>query len=832
MTTPGGDGQPSPEGTFERVLQNTTGLGPNLQSLLDEGSSPGHGWFIPSPTTPGSTQVDGTSGGTGFSYHAWDVWYVAMDRNLPRISQWDSAITEIDGMSPGLSAADIGLTDVNRLIDAKAVLDQYLRWLMASHENLVQWAQQIGTTGSQFQGVAAQVITNRVVQFGAIIDNLHHQLTEARNPPPSESLQQTADELFRFGRSMSDLWSEYSGIMHSAVEDGINAVVTNLYRYIVGMGLDRTASNPYVLDTLAEDSRERAEDYIRRVIASYHSDANTAPEITSEKKDRPGNNHSSQPPEVVVTETGGTRTFERGELPEGMEPFGGPLDSPATWDLINQRISEYVRVRMQPLNERATELQNTLSTAYDRAGPSLAILDNPQESIAQRGEAPGASDSPTFDSANGEHTTFGDGERADALTDVTSPDGADTGGPGGDGNGNSAPDVSVEQDGSQSADTNGNPDSNGDGQSNVDGAENTVSDSTGFSSGQDSDSGINQNGSQPGSADTAPVDANGLQYANDSAVAGQNVPVDAANGSGGGPTAPVMPPVMPPFMPNPGVVGAGGSGGINALSTRLPVNARSITPSDDDDDPFGAGDVPDAIAALDEQAVDQERSDFDSVGPDSSDGIADAATPDVEDVLANAAANAGGSVHVPGLTDVNGTRAVPDFSALSESEGSAVNESGGDSSVFANGGLDAAALGFDVDSPTIHSFAGQGWSEWSDGSEFSEADVPGQGGRPTDDDDRGAGHPHMPMMPPGGSPGRTEERQRLTWLTEDADVWGTRNDLGLGILGLPMETVREPEEQLVTTHVHALAPESRTPPAVNELDGQQPVSIQERKDES
>ena len=70
------------KGTYEQVLMAVTGYGPNLHGVLDTGEMPGKGWFVQgSSPAPGGKQEDGTSGGTGYSYHAWDKWYIAVNRD-------------------------------------------------------------------------------------------------------------------------------------------------------------------------------------------------------------------------------------------------------------------------------------------------------------------------------------------------------------------------------------------------------------------------------------------------------------------------------------------------------------------------------------------------------------------------------------------------------------------------------------------------------------------------------------------------------------------------------------------------------------------------------
>ncbi|MDQ1294620.1 MAG: hypothetical protein QG608_2505 [Actinomycetota bacterium] len=40
----------------------------------------------------------------------------------------------------------------------------------------------------------------------------------------------------------------------------------------------------------------------------------------------------------------------------------------------------------------------------------------------------------------------------------------------------------------------------------------------------------------------------------------------------------------------------------------------------------------------------------------------------------------------------------------------------------------------------------------------------------------GSGMPYMPMAPMAGGNSQKEERERSTWLSEDAEVWGQQDD--------------------------------------------------------
>lgn len=913
MTSP--NGELPPVGTFEHALRITTGLGPNLQAVLDRGATPGKGWFIQAggDLAPGSAQVDGGPRATGFSYHAWDVWYVSVNKNLEEIENWTSGVTEVDGMIGGLAAADIGKIDVNYFLNTKELLDGYISWLASAHETLAQWAGRIGAGDSAFHGLAAHVIANRVIQLGTTVEDLHRQLTTDKNPPPSQALQQNADALSRFGREMAELWNEYSGTLHTAVHDAMDAVVRNIYHYIVNMGLDVSTSNPYVLDTLAENGRARAEEYIRTVIAGYHSNAGSAPEFRRDVRAIAGSYQSH----VVIEETGESRTFEPYPLPEGMEPFGGPLDSQATWDLINSRISDYVRKQMKPLNERAVELLDNLGQAYLDSKPAFVAITDPNTPLGGNhgenhgsgggnGEAGGNGNGPDgADGAGGENGSNGDGRNfvppppADGHDEVNfgpqGGDGESTGnGQGGPNNGNGQGDqafVEPPSDGAGGGDRSTGPNAfgpvdipsaNGNGEVNLGNGEGNFA---GGGGGQ---------GSFPGGGDVFAADftggdgaggADGFAGANGGdGPAGANGDAGATGVNGG--RSGMGTGVLPPFLPPGGLFGGPGAGTSNLMVPPSMRNNLRGGAADDD----GSVIVPDELLfAPEEEGDDAEPTDLDfgNVAPESADGIEEAAVPDSEALLKGLTGSGrpDGAVHVPGLTD-QGSWTGGDFDALSEQaidltagpdgtgRDSTVLPPGGSlrapeagESVFPNGGLDGDALGLGPDHTPIHAFQGQGWAEWSedlpeqldDGAETGSgngrdpqmpmfpmmppgAGMGGAGGASAAGANaagvgaRGSHLPLMPMTPAGAPGGRNRERQRLTWLSEDAEVWGTHGNARLGILGLPQETGADAEGREVSPDVYepVAVPHSMATPDVagDEKNGEQGVVGNQRRDQS
>jgi hypothetical protein len=105
-------------------------------------------------------------------------------------------------------------------------------------------------------------------------------------------------------------------------------------------------------------------------------------------------------------------------------------------------------------------------------------------------------------------------------------------------------------------------------------------------------------------------------------------------------------------------------------------------------------------------------------------------------------------------------------------------------------------------------FGGEGWSDWSGQDQPFKDNNSQFGGEFAN---RQGGMPMMPppMMPPMSGNGDSKERERQTWLSEDDKVWGTDNDAGIGIIGLPNDDRYEADEPLAPTHVHVSSAPAR-----------------------
>lgn len=845
------------QGTFEQVLFAITGYGPDLHGVLETGETPGKGWFVQgSSPAPGGEQTDGASGGTGYSYHAWDKWYIAVNRDAYQPGYWDEAIGDIDGLADALNTGKLGLMDVNRLWDAKAAVDQYVAWLHTNHEIIQQWVNKLTSDDSGFKGKAAHAIQQTLSRIAHTINDLHEQIVTERGTP--ESLRATAEALATFARGMANVWWEHTNSLKYLVNNTMNAVVNNVHRYIMGKGLAHGTPN-YVLDMLASDSRERAEAYIKRVVTEYSSAANTGPQMTATPSwSHSGGNHYAAHTWTVdyTIEETGTYPFDPGPLPEGFPVLSGPLDSAATWDGFNRQISKHARDKLEPLNVRARELLADLQAAYERTKKPLDELDTPIPPVTGGGgnvPPPGGGGNlppPPGGGGNLPPPPGGGGNLpppGGGGGNLPPPGGG--GGnlppPGGGGNvpppggtGNIPPPL-------------GGPETNG-----PPGGENNVL--NGPPGGGEPPGGGTSN-LPPGSEIPPP----GGDFS--------NLPPDGSGGpgpNGNGAVPPILPPgALPPPLSNSAPPNAqGGPGGQNLLDENgNPVDANGnplLPPGDlppsmnnfpggglsDSDLPGGNSDLPGDFSNF--------PGDFSNLpgggsnGPGGTSNLPDFSNlpggegpggnsnlPDFSNLPGGE--GPGGNSNLPDFSNLpgggpGGTSNLPDFSNLPGGGGGGGagdfsnlpgggggGAPGGDFSNLPGGGGGGAPGGGGGGAPGGGAggfgnspgggFGGEGWSDWSGQNPTSENDgsqVTGSSGG-----QRG-GMPMMPpMMPPmGGNQGDSKERERQTWLSEDDKVWGTNNDAGNGVIGLPNDPSHETDEQLAPTHVHMRtnAPRAKT----------------------
>jgi hypothetical protein len=809
--------------TYEQVLFAVTGYGPDLHGVLDTGETPGKGWFVQGSTpAPGGKQEDGTSGGTGYSYHAWDKWYIAVNRDANQPGYWDKAVDDITDLADSVNVGKLGLMDVNKLWDAKAAVDQYVAWLAANHTTLQQWVNKLTSDDSAFKGKAAHAIQQNLKRLAFTINDLHEQIVTDHGTP--ESLRATAEALATFARGMANVWWEHSGSMKFLVNNTMAAVVNNVHAYIVGKGLAHGTPN-YVLDILASDSRERAEAYIKQVVTGYSSDANTGPLFTSTPNWTyyPGNYYASGSWSVnySIGETG-SYPFTPGPLPEGFPRLSGPLDSQSTWDAFNVAISEYARKKLEPLDTKARTLLSELQTAYDRTKKPLDELDTPTPPMSGGGPGsnpygnfppPGGGGNPYGNfppPGGGDNNPYGNFPPPGGGTGNVPPPGGGGGNvppPGGAGNvpppgggGNVPPpgggDGNQPPINSKAFDPPGGggnvPPPNGGGNGNVpilppgalppplsNGAPNSRTGNRVDADGNP----INPPGGDP---NLLPPPTNNLPGADlpvgssefpgdlPGSVSNQppgsgNFPGDFGNLPGGNGNLPGdfgnLPggtSTLPDFSNLPGGNSNLPGGNLPGGSSNLPGDFGNL-PGGNSNLPGGFGNLPGGNGNL--------PGDFGNLPGGNS----------------NLPGGGGGAGGLPG-----GSGNLPgDFG----------NMPGGGGAGGLPGGANAPGGGFG-NSPGAGGFGGEGWADWSgqgptansDGSPFAASN----GGQP------GGGMPMMPpMMPPmGGNQGDSKERERQTWLSEDDKVWGTDNTAGNGVIGLPNDVLFETDEPLAPTHVH------------------------------
>ncbi|MER7081897.1 hypothetical protein, partial [Saccharopolyspora kobensis] len=375
MTDPIGEPKPikgddHSRATFDQILFTVTGEGSNLHGVLDSGATPNTGWFVESSTKPGSEQTDGQTAATGYSYHAWDKWYISVDRNATLPGNWTTAVSEIDELVDGLNSGVLGLLNVNRLWEAKNAVDHYVKWLDTNRDTLQQWVTKLTSDDSAFKGKAAYALKQNLTTLVETVESLHEQIAEERNT--SEGLRKAAEAVKTFGQGMANVWTKYSNAVRNEVDSAMNSVLWNVATYIRGKGLVHGTEN-YALDELAIDDRSTAEAYITRVMNAYNSNANTGPAVTRTSV-TPGMigfsiNHGGVNEDAV--------TFTPYKLPDGFPTISGPLGSQATWNDINTKISDHVRKKMEPLDEEARKQLEALQTAYERTKSSLEGLETP-----------------------------------------------------------------------------------------------------------------------------------------------------------------------------------------------------------------------------------------------------------------------------------------------------------------------------------------------------------------------------------------------------------------------------------------------------------------------
>ena len=804
--------------TYEQVLFTVTGKGFDLHAILKTVETPDAGPLRMSigGATPGSAQTDGQSGGNGYSYHAWDKWYITVDWDKSASNNWNQAITDTDPLITQLATGRLVLLDVTKLQEAKPVVDQYVKWLDTNYNTLQQWVNKLTSDDSAFKGKAAHAIQEKLKSMAFVVKDLYEQIVTDRNT--SKSLQDTADAVNTFAKGMAQLWLDHVNNLRYLVNNLTVAVLNNVDAYIRGKGLVAGTPN-YVLDHFVKDSRERAEAYIKSVIAGYSSSASTAPKVTATTDwTYYGGNYyaaGTWSASTTVTEVPDAYTFTPGPLPEKFPELTGPLDSGATWNSFNAAVASYARTRLEPLDTEARKLIAALETAYARTKDPLEELDTPTPLPTGGGGGPEVPPYNPFGNPNGNQPppdgTGGGPDLNDILNGLfDDPPG------GGDSNGPPTNDITdLFNDPPGGGGGPGGGDSNGPPANDINSLFN------------DPPAGTSESNGPPGGSDfTGPGGPNAF---------------DSANGGPGGGNGAVPPPFIPPGPFSTSNGAPDGSRRLPGDQTQFDENGNPINSLEDDGwaPPDGdGGPLPSSTSNF--NPADLGLGEFPSGSSNLPDGSRDFTTdssnsppggsnnlPGFGDFPGGSSSNLpGGSSNLPGFGDLpggssnlpGGSSNLPGFGDL---PGGSSNFPGGSSNVpggeFSNlpggggaGGGAPGAGGFGGGMPGGGGgFGGEGWSDWSGQNPAEETDK--SGFTVSDPTQRGGMPPMMPpMMPMNGGQGGDKERERQTWLSEDDKIWGTDSLAGNGVIGLPNDRTLDADEPLAPTHVHVRTNSPRT----------------------
>jgi hypothetical protein len=351
--------------SFEQVMHAVTGHGPDLHAFTVRGAGGSGDWITMSGTKPGSAQKDGEGGGTLYSYHAWDVWYIALDRNDGKLNDWERYNTGISDNMDELANGKLGLMDAPRLRVAQGLLQNYVNWLRANRDTVQTWVGRLTSDDSAYKGKAAHAIKENLESIAFTMNDLYTQLMNDRNPDAPTSLARAATALDVFGDSMANTWWDNSAALYGAARNAVNAIQGNIRAYVHGKGLAHGTDN-YALDALASNGGvEAGKRHIKLMIDNYKSTDNVIPYKIYPIATFGGMGY------VMQT---GTDTFEPGPLPTDFPALSGPLDQQSTIDSFNNAINTYLRTMLGKIDTPARTHLSLLQTAYDNTRKPLDEL--------------------------------------------------------------------------------------------------------------------------------------------------------------------------------------------------------------------------------------------------------------------------------------------------------------------------------------------------------------------------------------------------------------------------------------------------------------------------
>jgi hypothetical protein len=412
--------------TFEQVLLAVTGADPklNLHGVAQKGgeSGNGNGWFIMGDAAKSAAEA----GWFRIFYSVGEKTYFRVNFNDSQFDSWKGMFREFEVLAGQLAEGRSGLLDVPRLREAEHAVRNYATWLQLHYGLINAWVNKLSSADSEFKGKAANSIREILSTIAWIIDDLSKQMMVDRTPSTPDGLKAAGDALAQFAHAMADLLARLQNLItypkYLAVE-----VNQSVNRYLIGKGLYGLA-----YEHLVKLLGKGIEEYILRVIETYNSEDGTGPVS--------GWTIVGDGAGMATAEwaDAGPSTFPPHPLPDRLKPLAGPLNSQATWDAINRKISDYLLYELEAFDKQAREHLARLEAAYVAAKAPLHELYAPNPPSSGGGAGPGggpdggpAIDFPEIDFPEIKFDTpdLGDGPDLPDLSGPDLPDLPDLSGP-------------------------------------------------------------------------------------------------------------------------------------------------------------------------------------------------------------------------------------------------------------------------------------------------------------------------------------------------------------------------------------------------------------------
>jgi hypothetical protein len=141
------------------------------------------------------------------SYHAWGDYYYGVNVNTETTSAWSTAINTIDEMMADVARGKRGSMDLQTLRDLEGQIMAFGIWAAYTAAGMNGWSNRLDSDDEGFRGKAASIIQWRLKANGDGLSDTEEQVFTRHGRHIALAVGDAATELANYNTSMSNAWT-------------------------------------------------------------------------------------------------------------------------------------------------------------------------------------------------------------------------------------------------------------------------------------------------------------------------------------------------------------------------------------------------------------------------------------------------------------------------------------------------------------------------------------------------------------------------------------------------------------------------------------------------